>query len=62
MGVDPRGGGGMACSIIPPIIHHKKIKMKRKINDESPMRVVNGYYSQDDHQYTHFALTYKIVH
>ena len=27
--------------------------MKRKINDESPMRVVNGYYSQDDHQYTH---------
>ena len=54
------GGGGMACTIIPPIIHHqKKKKIKRKIKDESPMRVVNGYYSQDDHQYTHFAISFS---
>ena len=33
--------------------------MKRKIKDESPMRVVNGYYSQDDHQYTHFAISFS---
>ena len=65
MGVDPGGmggyipppnisGGGMVCTIIPPPPNNspskKKFKkMKRQIKDESPMGVVNGYYSQDDH-------------
>ena len=40
--------GGWPVQSSPPIIHHQK-KIKRKIDDESPMRVVNGYYSQDDH-------------
>ena len=53
------GGGGGLYNHPPPIIHHKKKKMKRKINDESPMRVVNDNYSQDDHQYTHFAFSFS---
>ena len=54
-----RSRGGVACTIIPPIIHHQQQKMKRTINDESPMRVVNCYFLQDDHQYTHFAISFS---
>ena len=49
------GGGRPVQSPPPPNNSPSKIKMKKKVNDESPMRVVNGYYLQDDHQYTHFA-------
>ena len=70
MGVDPGGDGGDISPPIfqvggwpvqssPPIIHPQKKKIKRKINDESPMRVVNGYYSQDDRQYTHFVISFS---
>ena len=75
MGVDPGGDGGIyppppnisggggwpVQSSPPPIIQHQKKKKERKINDESPVRVVYGYYSQDDHQYTHFAISYFYI-
>ena len=44
------GGGGL---------YNQQQQMKRKINDKRSMRVANGYYSQDDHQYAHFAISFS---
>ena len=60
MGVDPGGvGGGWPVQSSPKKFTIKNFKNEEKINDDSPMRVVNGYYSQNDHQYTHFAISFS---
>ena len=53
----------MACTIIPPnnSPSKKKKKKKRKINHESPVRVVNGYYKMTINIHillSHFHNTY----